>query len=73
MNFTLTQLYARLNHYFKGGGRLVHKNIKLKYGISHEQSIDNSFLSSHKKFNSIGQKTANLWPKNLCPYICQLY
>ena len=37
--------------------------------ISHQQSIDNSFLSSHKQFQSNWPKMADLWPINVCPYM----
>ena len=34
---------------------------------THHHPIDDSLLSAHKNFSPIGPKSAELWPKNVCP------
>ena len=48
---------------------LIRYYIVLYYIETNFKSIDNSFLSSHKNISPIGQKMAELWPKNVCPYM----
>ena len=51
------------------GPKIQILQIRPKTVISYDQSIDNILLSSQKNFSPIGQKMAELWPKNVCPYM----